>query len=516
MGVFPWLFVEVPSALRTRKGARQVRVDSRKMALASSNKLSIVRFTLLETAEMIATGVALTPCILDDDREQLDVLTSILHEIGYAPIPTRDPEEALTLVESGRCKLILATVHLPGMDPYAFLDRALRSDPGVHVVFLAREYTLESALEAIRRGASDFMPKPLDRARLKKTLDDIGALYDQRRRVKELEMRLLDIVEFHGIIGKSPLMLEVFEFARKIARHYTNVLLVGPTGSGKELVANAIHQISPIGSQRLIVCNCATLVDSLMESELFGHVRGAYTGAIDSRKGLFEYADGGTIFLDEVGDASLAMQAKLLRVIQNREVQRVGSPEVRHINVRLIAATSRNLRADVLTGHFREDLFYRLSPIQIRVPSLSERLEDLPLLIQFFLNRCNKQYGKNIFGLTKRARMALQRHPWHGNVRELENVISSACIIATGEFIDFADLPESLHQRTDHWEGEVWKPLFLDDVRDLHIRRVLRFCQGDRARAAQVLGIGKTTIYRYIKQFGSGPGARGESTGAIA
>jgi DNA-binding NtrC family response regulator len=468
-------------------------------------------------AEIIPPGVSLTPCILDDDREQLDQLTAMLHEMGYAPIPTRDPEEALTLVEYGRCKLVLATVHMPAMDAYAFLERALRSDPGVHVVLLAREYTLQTALEAIRRGASDFMPKPLDRSHLKKTLDDISALYDQRRRVKELEEQLLDVVEFHGIIGKSPLMLGVFDSARKIARHYTNVLLVGPTGSGKELVANAIHQISPIGDQKFVVCNCSTMVDTLLESQLFGHVRGAFTGAIDSRKGLFEYADGGTIFLDEVGDTSLAMQAKLLRVIQNREFQRVGSPEVRHISVRIIAATNRDLRADVLAGHFREDLFYRLSPIQIRIPSLSQRLEDLPLLIQFFVNKCNGQYGKNIAGLTKRARKVLQRHPWHGNVRELENVIISASIIASGEFIDFEDLPESLQQPKHHsGQGGGWEPLLLDDVRELHIRRVLELCQGNRARAAQVLGIGKTTMYRYIKQFGSAPGACERSAGAVA
>ena len=472
---------------------------------------------MLQTGEIISPGVSFTPCILDDDREQLDLLTAMLREMGYPPIPTRDPEEALTLVEHGRCKLVLATVHMPEMDAYGFLDRALRSDPGVHVVLLAGEYTLKSALEAIRRGASDFMPKPLDRSHLKKTLDDISALYDQRRRVKELEEQLLDVAEFHGIIGQSPLMLEVFDLARKIARHYTNVLLVGPTGSGKELVANAIHQLSPIGDRKLIVCNCATLVDSLLESQLFGHMRGAFTGATDSRMGLFEYANGGTIFLDEVGDTSLAMQAKILRVIQNREVQRVGSPEVRHISVRLIAATNRDLRADVLAGHFREDLFYRLNPIQIRIPSLSQRLEDLPLLIQFFVKKCNEEYGKNIAGLTKRARIALHRHPWHGNVRELENVITSACIVSTGAFIDLADLPESLHQPIDHLrDGEVWKPLFLDDVRDLHIRRVLELCQGDRARAARVLGIGKTTVYRFIKQFGSRPGACERSAGAVA
>jgi len=242
-------------------------------------------------------------------------------------------------------------------------------------------------------------------------------------------------------------------------------------------------------------------VDTLLESQLFGHMRGSFTGATDTRPGLFEFANNGTVFLDEVGDTSLPMQAKLLRVIQNREIQRVGSPEVRQINVRLIAATNRDLRAEVLAGRFREDLYYRLCSIQLRLPSLSERLEDIPLLVQFFLKKYNDAYGKNISGLTRRAQAVLLQHAWAGNVRELENVISSACITAGGDFIDLPDLPEGLQHRGPRTsDGDGWRPLSLEEMRKVHIRRILDMCQGNRLRAAQVLGIGRTSLYRYLKE----------------
>jgi transcriptional regulator with PAS, ATPase and Fis domain len=250
------------------------------------------------------------------------------------------------------------------------------------------------------------------------------------------------------------------------------------------------------------VCNCSALVDTLLESQLFGHVRGSFTGATDTRPGLFEYANGGTVFLDEIGETSPQMQAKLLRVVQNREIQRVGSPELRKVDVRIIAATNRDLRAEVLGGRFREDLFYRLNSIEIRVPGLTEHAQDIPVLIQHFVKKYGEAYGKPFRGLSRRAQIVLMQHDWPGNVRELENVISSAAITSTAEFIDVVDLPEHLQKPRRHAAllGNDWRPVPLDEVRRDHIERVLTMCNGNRVRAAQTLGIGRTSLYRFLKR----------------
>src|SRR3984885_1590743 len=460
---------------------------------------------------------AMTVCVLDDEPGMVEMLQESLRCLGFGSIGTCDPQYALELVEQGRVRVVMSDIKMPGMDGLQFLEQATRIDPGVYVLLMTGYYSMENAIAAVKRGAYDYVPKPVDRSRLKKSLDELAESFHKRKRIRSLEQQLLTDLEFHGIVGRSSAMVEVFEMVRKVARHYTNILLIGATGAGKELIAKSIHQMSPGSQQRFAVCNCSAMVDTLLESQLFGHMRGAFTGATDTRPGLFEYANGGTVFLDEVGETSLAMQAKLLRVIQNREILRVGSPEVRHVDVRLIAATNRDLRAEVLAGRFREDLFYRLSTIQIRVPNLAERLEDIPLLIQFFLKKYNEAYANSLRGLSRRAQTVLLQHAWPGNVRELENVISSAAITTTGDFIDLADLPENLQRRGQRTpEGAEWRPLSLDEVRKVHIQRVLAMCMGNRLRAAQVLGIGRTSLYRYLKRDQVEQGLRVKLRGAAA
>lgn len=440
--------------------------------------------------------------ILDDEAELLEATVQRLERLGFPTSGTTDPQEALAQVSAGTCRVALVDMKMPQMDGFTFLEKSLQADPGVSIILITGYYSVDTAIEAIKRGAYDYLCKPLDQERLLKTLDELAEISTRRLQIRALEEEMLSNLEFQGIVGRSPAMLEMLDLVRKVSKHYTNVLISGPTGAGKELVARALHQMSPVGKQRFAVCNCSAMVDTLLESQLFGHVRGAFTGAMDTRAGLFEYANGGTVFLDEVSETSLAMQAKLLRVIQNREIQRVGSPEVKQVDVRIIAATNRDLRSEVLAGRFREDLFYRLSSIEVRVPGLAERTEDIPILVRYFLKKYSELYGKPFQGLTRRAQIVLLHHGWPGNVRELENVISSAAITTTSEFIDVNDLPANLRKP----EGRIgpaeesWRPLPLDEIRRIHIKRVLDMCEGNRVRAAQILGIGRTSLYRFLKR----------------
>jgi transcriptional regulator with PAS, ATPase and Fis domain len=297
-----------------------------------------------------------------------------------------------------------------------------------------------------------------------------------------------------------------------VAPHFSNVLVTGPTGSGKELVAKALHRLSSPTPGRFVVCNCSAITETLVETELFGHVKGAFTGATQDRVGLFEHADGGTVFLDEIGELAPAAQSKLLRVLQNQEVQRVGSPAVRTVNVRVIAATNRDLRQLVAQEKFRDDLYYRLSSVEIKVPGLAERKEDLPLLQWHFLEKFNSQYKKEFRGISRRARALLSHYPWRGNVRELENVLGSACMMAEGATIDVVDLPQQLRERMPRTSVGEGCGLPLGEMERRYAREILDKVGGNKQRAAEILRISRTTLYRLLGV----PGREEEKAGKLA
>jgi transcriptional regulator with PAS, ATPase and Fis domain len=296
-------------------------------------------------------------------------------------------------------------------------------------------------------------------------------------------------------------MLEVFARIRRAAPHFRTALITGSTGTGKELVARAMHRLSPVASQRLAVCNCSAIVETLFESELFGYVKGAFTGANQDKIGLFEYANGGTVFLDEIGDMPISTQSKLLRVLEYREFQRVGSPVTRKTDVRVVAATNRDLRDMMAKGQFREDLYYRLSMVEIRLPRLADRKEDLPLLERYFVEKYAAQYGKTVRGLTHRAQIVLARYAWPGNIRELENVLGHACMMTEDDTVDVRDLPEHLRgtagPQQQQEEDEDLLPLA--EVHRRHALKVLERVEGNKARAAKILGIHRATLYRLIE-----------------
>jgi transcriptional regulator with PAS, ATPase and Fis domain len=323
----------------------------------------------------------------------------------------------------------------------------------------------------------------------------------RRKRALSLDHELLETYQFEKMIGRSPLILELFAKIRRIAPHFRNVLITGATGTGKELTATALHSSSPVASRPFVVCNCSAIVETLFESELFGYVRGAFTGANQDKAGLFEFANGGTVFLDEIGELPLGAQAKLLRVLQNQEVQRVGSPVARKVDVRVIAATNRDLKTMVQDKTFREDLFYRLAMVEVKLPRLEQRKEDLPLLLRHFLERFSSEYRKDIQGITRRAQAVLTRYHWPGNVRQLENVIGSACMMTQGSVIDIADLPEELQSgMVNGPEDEVTS---LEVVEQRHVLRVLEQMGGNKNRAADALGISRSTLYAILGKIES-------------
>jgi len=444
---------------------------------------------------------ALKLLAIDDDAENLEIITLALSRPGLEIVTAQDPEEGFEIFLRTRPKIVLLDLVMPKVSGMDLLERIVNVDPGVDILLITGHYSTESAVEAIQKGASDYLTKPIDIDKLRARVAALLQEAETRQKTLRLDQELIDAYQFEGIVGRSPLMLEVYAKIRRIGPHFKTVLVTGATGTGKELVARALHRLSPAARGPFVVCNCSALVDNLVESELFGYVRGAFTGANQDKVGMFEHADGGTIFLDEIGELPPAAQAKLLRVLQNRQVQRVGSLVPRDIDVRVVAATHRNLKTMVRDGQFREDLYYRLAVVEIPLPVLANRREDLPLLERYFIQKFAAEYNKPISGLVRRAQTRLATYPWPGNVRELENVIGNACMMTDGTLIDIGDLPERLRRPLNEDAGVDDTFLSLEEVQRRHILRVLEGVGGNKARAAEVLGIGRATIYQLLSRM---------------
>lgn len=384
---------------------------------------------------------------------------------------------------------------LTGMD---MLERIVQADPGIDLILLTGDYSTDSAVETIRKGACDYLTKPISVEKLRERVGSLIAEEKKRQHARQLEHELLAATQFEGMVGQSPLMLDVFSRIRRVAPHFRTVLVTGPTGTGKELVARGLHRLSPVASGPFVVLNCAAVVEALFESELFGYVKGAFTGATQDKIGMFEYAHGGTLLLDEIGDMPLATQAKLLRVLQSQEIQRVGSPATRKVDVRVVAATNRDLTGMVRAKEFRDDLYFRLSMIEIKLPALVDRKEDLPLLEQHFLEKFAAQYGKPLARLTRRAQAILARYAWPGNVRELENVFGHACMMVEGDSIDVKDLPERFRSATPRGAGADDDLVTLEEIEQRHALRILDRVGGNKVQAAEILGVSRATLYRLL------------------
>jgi DNA-binding NtrC family response regulator len=442
---------------------------------------------------------ALRLVVIDDDPNNLKFVSFILASTGLEIHSASDPQTGLELIHRLRPQIVLTDLVMPGVQGMELVQKIVEFDPGIDVILMTGYYSTESAVEAIQKGAADYFPKPFSPEKLRQRIALIVEDAKRRQRSSTLENELLANFQFEGIIGRSPLMLDLFSKIRRIAPHFRSVLITGPTGAGKELVAKALHQLSG-SDKRFVAVNCSSITESLAESELFGHVKGAFTGANQDKVGVFEYANGGTAMLDEIGEMPMAMQAKLLRVLQDHEIQRVGSPAVSKVDVRVVAATHRDLQEMSRQGKFREDLYFRLCAVELKVPSLAQRPEDLPLLERHFLKTFSTQYNKAVAGLTRRAQTVLARYPWPGNIRELQNVIEHACMMTESDVIDVRDLPERVQKQSAAGSADYEVLMSVDQLERRHAQRVLDHVGGNKVRAAEILGISRTHLYQLLKE----------------
>lgn len=443
--------------------------------------------------------------IVDDDAAHLHMLKTLLQSYGHKAATATDGEEAVGMVKEKPFDLILMDVRMAHIGGIEALRQIKECNPAIPVIIMTAYSSVDTAVEAMKLGAYDYLTKPLNFEELQLILEramDHLRLTLENRSLKE---KMAAETTFAEIIGSSLAMQKVVDMARIVAPTEATVLITGESGTGKELFAKAIHVNSERAKGPLVTVNCAALTETLLESELFGHEKGTFTGADRQRNGRFMQADKGTIFLDEVGEIPLPMQAKILRTIQEREIQRLGSDEVLHVDVRIIAATNRNLADEVKAGRFREDLYYRLNVMNIHIPPLRERAEDVPLLAHHFLKKYVEKNRKNLKGFTPVAMDMLTRAQWPGNVRELENVIERGVILAASPYLSEKDLPPSMTMDGQADNGN--RPIFdlggkaLEEIESQAILATLEQTQGNKSEAAKLLNITRTTLNNKLKKY---------------
>jgi len=441
--------------------------------------------------------------VADDEPGVRESLAEVLRDAGYQVQTAVDGSAALDALDAHDFAVVITDLRMPGADGLAVLRKAREISPQTVALVMTAHGSVETAVEALRMGAADYILKPII---FDDVLSKVARVLEHRQLTWQTQMLRREVeqhYDFEQMVGKSAVMHEVFDLIRKVAPTNTTVLITGESGTGKEVVARAIHHFSEASGRLFLPINCAAIPETLLESQLFGHVRGAFTGAVTTQEGLFARARGGTIFLDEMGDLPIGLQSKLLRAIEAKEILPVGSTTPITVDVRLIAATNRDLRTMVDAGTFREDLYYRLNVVEIRLPPLRDRREDIPQLVEYLVRRHNREMKRSYKGVDNATLKVLMAQAWKGNVRELDNVIEHAMILGGGEWIGVADLPRILR------ENDTQLPPVGDDLREalrsyerIHIETVLRRTGHDKRQAADRLGLSLSSLYRKMNELG--------------
>ncbi len=459
------------------------------------------------------TTKAPTLLVVDDDPRMLLMLEQFATDCGFSVTTARSGRQAMEALAFLRPDGAFIDVDLPDTDGFTLLRQVRSADSRAQVVLMTGSTSVDAAVEAIKAGALDYVGKPFDLDRLRELLVTVRKSLERRETLMRIDADVARQFEFYGLIGRSPGMQELFDSVRRFAPYARTVLVTGETGTGKELVARALHKLGPRKDRRLITVNCSAVVETLFESELFGHVRGAFTGATDTKVGLFEHADGGTIFLDEIGELPLSLQAKMLRAVEYGEVQRVGSLETRRSNVFTVGATNRDLRDWSAQGKFRSDLYFRLSTIELHIPPLRDRREDIPYLTASFIREFSTKLNRPIKGITAQAERLLQQAYWPGNVRELRNVIERACILTDNRIVTEREMTSALStvptaspglpvREASGPESHDPDAALMTTAQREQIRKVLQQVGGNKAAAAKQLGMSRRSLYRWLDRLG--------------